>query len=155
MAALTLTCSVFDAQPKNVEEGVVSVSGQYTWSTSVPGTVGDIVFLAKIPHGAKFVDCYFDHTTGAAGGSAFTMQYGFAKGGASGGAASYSAVCSAGNAGAVIRKTVLGVPADISCSDSDPNRWGILSAQIVANTSPTAVNALNFVYTYRCDGAGG
>jgi len=154
MAVATYTCTVFDAQPKTVHEGVCSVSGSWASVTATRLTIGDVIFLAKIPHGARYVDSYFDHTTAAAGGAAFTMQYGFAKGGAAAGAASLSAINSAGNSAAILRKTVLGVPAAVSVTDSDPNRWGILCASVVANTSPTAVAAINFIYTYRMDEPG-
>ena len=150
MAVRTLTCSVFDAQPKMVQEGVVSVSGKYTGDATAY-TIGDTILLAKIPHGAKFVDCYFDHSTGA---TAFGVDYGFSKGGASGGGASLSALVTAGAQAGILRKTVLGVPADISVSDNDVDRWGILAATCVSGTTTTSL-IINFVYTYRIDGAGG
>ena len=151
MAVRTLTCSVFDAQPKNVHEGVVSVSGQYRGDATAY-TVGDTIFLAKIPHGAKFVDCYFDHSTGAA---ACTVDYGYAKGGAAAGAASLSALSSALATATVGRKTVMGIIADISVSDTEINRYGILAATVVGLTSTTTSLIVNFIYTYRTDGAGG
>lgn len=150
MAVRTLTCSVFDQQPKQVQEGVVSISGQYRGDATAY-TTGDTIFLAKIPHGAKFVDCYFDHSTGA---TAFGLDYGYAKGGAAAGAASLSALVSAGAQAAILRKTTVGTIADISVSDTHIARYGILAATAVSGTTTTSL-IINFIYTYRCDGAGG
>ena len=151
MATTTYTCTVFDAQPKAVQEGVVSVSGTIN-SAAVAWSTGDIVFLAKIPHGAKYVSMQVDHSTGA---TAHAIDYGWAKGGAAGGAASYSALIAAGAQATILTKNVMGVPADVSCSDSDPNRWGILAAKVGVTGTTTTSLFINFIYTYRTDGAGG
>lgn len=151
MATATVTCTVFDAQPKYLEDGVISVSGSYNSGATALST-GDIVFLAKLPHGAKYVSFEADHSTGA---TAHACDYGYAKGGAAGGGASLSALVAAGAQAAILRKTVLGIPADISCSDSDPNRWGILAAKVGVTGTTTTSLIINFTYCYRCDGAGG
>lgn len=150
MAVRTLTCSVFDSQPKNVETGIVSVSGTYT-GDATKYTVGDTILLAKIPHGAKYVSFECDHSTGA---TAAGVDFGYSKGGAAGGGASLSALVSAGAQATINRKTTLGIPADISVSDNDVNRWGILAATVVSGTTTTSL-VINFTYCYRVDGAGG
>lgn len=148
MAVRTLTCSVFDAIPKaGGEMGVISISGKYTGDATAY-TIGDTILLAKIPHGAKYVSCEFDHSTGA---TAFGVDYGFSKGGASGGGASLSALVTAGAQATILRKTVLGIPADISVSDNDVNRYGILAATCVSGTTTTSL-VINFTYCYRTDG---
>ena len=147
----TYTSTVFAAQPKAVQEGVMSISGQYNSGATALAS-GDVIFLAKIPHGAKYVSFEADHSTGA---TAHAVDYGFAKGGAAGGGASLSALVSAGAQATILRKTVLGVPADISVSDNDVNRWGILSAQAAVTGTTTTSLIINFTYCYRVDGAGG
>lgn len=142
----TYTCTTFNAQPKSIHAGVNSVSGSVTITAG--SSVGDIVFLAKIPHGAKYVAIQADHTSGAA---AMGVDYGLASGGP-GGAASLSCYISAGATNTILTKNIAGVPADVSVSDTDPNRYGILSAK-VASGSMTASLIINFVFSYRIDGA--
>lgn len=144
MAVRTLTCSVFDAPAKNVHVGVQSVSGNYTGDATAY-TIGDVIFLAKIPHGAKYVSCEFDHSTGS---TAFGVDYGFASGGAAGGGSSLSALVTAGAQASILRKTVAGVPADISVSDNDTARYGILAAKVASGTTTTSL-VINFTYCYR------
>lgn len=143
----TYTCTTFNAQPKSVHAGVNSVSGSVTIGPA--SSVGDIVFLAKLPHGAKYVNIQADHTSGAA---ALGVDYGLQTGGP-GGAASISCYISAGATNTILTKNVAGVPADVSNSDTDPNRFGILAAK-VASGSMTASLIINFIFSYRVDGAG-
>lgn len=143
----TYTCTTFNAQPKQVHAGVNSVSGVVTIGPA--SSVGDIVFLAKVPHGAKYVHIQADHTSGAA---AMGVDYGLSTGGP-GGAATLSCYISAGATNTVLTKNVAGIPADVSNSDTDPNRFGILSAK-VASGSMTVSLQIAFVFTYRVDGAG-
>ena len=53
MATATYTCTTFNSLPKYNHTGVQSVSGSVV--ATATSTVGDVFFLAKIPHGAKFV----------------------------------------------------------------------------------------------------
>ncbi len=82
----TYTCTTFDAQPKYNATGVQSVSGSVTLTAA--SAVNDVIFLAKVPHGAKFVSIEADHSTGA---TSQALSYGLATGGAAGGTASLSA----------------------------------------------------------------
>ena len=144
----TYTSTVFaNNQPKAVHVGNSSVSGQINLAATASST-GDVLFLAKIPHGAKFISIEVDHTTGA---TTQVLTYGLASGGP-GGSATYSCfIANAGGAqGAIIRKTVLGVPADVSVSDLDPNRYGILSAKVESGTATTSL-IVNFIFNYRMD----
>lgn len=149
MAVGTYTCTVFNSQPKMVHAGVVSVSGTFNYGTTA-STVGDVIFLAKIPHGANFVNLETDHTTGA---STQVLSYGLASGGP-GGSATYSCFIASGNQATLNRRNVLGVPAQISVSDNDPNRYGIFAAKVESGTTTTSL-IINFVLTYRTDGLGG
>jgi len=145
MATATYTSTVFlNNQPKAVHAGVNSVSGSVM--ATAASTVGDVFFLAKIPHGAKFVDMQVDHTTGA---TTQALSYGLATGGP-GGTATYSCFIASGAQATILRKTVLGVPADISVSDGATDRYGILSAKVESG-SPTTSLIVNFIFSYRMD----
>ena len=145
MATATYTSTVFlNNQPKAVHAGVNSVSGSVM--ATAASTVGDVFFLAKIPHGAKFVDMQVDHTTGA---TTQALSYGLAVGGP-GGTATYSCFIASGAQATILRKTVLGVPADVSVSDGATDRYGILSAKVESGT-PTTSLIVNFIFSYRMD----
>ena len=145
MATATYTSTVFlNNQPKAVHAGVNSVSGSVM--ATAASTVGDVFFLAKIPHGAKFVDMQVDHTTGA---TTQALSYGLAVGGP-GGTATYSCFIASGAQATILRKTVLGVPADISVSDAASDRYGILAAKVESG-SPTTSLIVNFIFSYRMD----
>ena len=150
MAVQTLTSTVFDQPAKRVQIGNITVGG----TILVPGTtntLSDVIFLAKIPHGAAVVDVLCDHTTVQ---TAMGVKYGLATGTRAGGGASYSAFTAATAKATVTRKTRLGVvtdcPVTISVSDSDPNRYGIFCAVLSTGTT-TDSYAINFSITYRCD----
>ena len=145
MATATYTSTVFlNNQPKAVHAGVNSVSGSVM--ATAASTVGDVFFLAKIPHGAKFVDMQVDHTTGA---TTQALSYGLAVGGP-GGTATYSCFIASGAQATILRKTVLGVPADVSVSDAASDRYGILAAKVESG-SPTTSLIVNFIFSYRMD----
>jgi len=142
----TYTSTVFaNNQPKNVHAGVNSVSGQINLGATA-SSAGDILFLAKVPHGAKFVSIEVDHTTGA---TTQALSYGLASGGPAG-SATFSCFIASGAQATQLCKTVLGVPADVSCSDLDPNRYGILSAKVESGTATTSL-IVNFIFNYRMD----
>ena len=145
----TYTCTIFNAQPKFVHAGVASVSGNFNLGATA-SSVGDVIFLAKVPHASNFVSLECDHSTGS---TALALSYGLASGGPAG-SATFSAYIASGAQATMLRRTVLGVPAQISCSDADPNRYGILSAKVESGTMTTSL-IINFVYTYRTDGLGG
>src|SRR5690348_9112433 len=87
MATATYTCTVFNGQPKFNPTGDMTVAGNVVWSAT--STVGDIAFMAKIPHGAKIVDFAEYHTTGA---TSQAISFGFDRGVAAGGGANLSAL---------------------------------------------------------------
>lgn len=145
----TFTSTTFaNNQPKAVHAGNQSVSGQAV----VPGTgtapsAGDIVFLAKIPHGAVIVEFKEDHTCVDTIG----ISFGLATGGPSG-QATYSALIASGAKATMNRMSVLNTSlgVTVSCSDTDPNRYGILSAKVESG-SLTATATINWCVIYRMD----
>lgn len=146
----TYTSTTFaNQQPKGVHVGRLSVGGQ----TVVPQTgtapsAGDIVFLAKIPHGAVIEDIIVDHTCA----DTIAISYGLASGGPAG-SATFSALAAGVAKDTLTRRTAKGLPGGltVSCSDNDPNRYGIFSAKVESG-SLTATATINFVVIFRNDG---
>ena len=62
MTLATYTSTVYNNSAKFTHIGNVTVDGTAKWTAA--GSVGDVLFLAKIPNGAKIVDCYEYHTSG-------------------------------------------------------------------------------------------
>lgn len=152
MATATYTSTVFNASPKFLERGLVHVHGQVAWGAT--STVGDVGFLAKIPHGAKIVDFYEYHTTGA---STQALSFGFDRGIAAGGAGNLSCLLASG-AQATMNRFSLATspnagngPMQISLSDTDTVRYAILEAKLESGTTTTSL-FVNFSLTYRFDG---
>ena len=141
----TLTATTFANQPKSVHVGVNSVSGTYN-SGATAASIGDVIFLAKIPNGAKFVSIQEDHTTGA---TALGVSFGLGSGGPAG-SATYSCFIASGAQATNNRKNVLGIPADVSLSANDPNSYGILAAKVESGTGTTSL-IINWIYNYRMD----
>lgn len=144
----TYTSTVFANEPKAVHVGNMAVSGQYSFGATASST-GDVVFLAKIPHGAVIVDFMENHTTGA---TTQPISFGMALGGASGGAASFSCFIASGTQGAVNRLSVLGIPLTVSVSDNRTERWAPLAAKVEGGSATTSL-IINWVCTYRMDSA--
>lgn len=142
----TYTSTTFaNNQPKAVHAGNQSVSGSFTFP--VASSAGDVVFLCKIPHGATIVDLIEDHTTGA---TATGVSFGLASGGPAG-SATLSCFIAAGAIATVNRMSALGGRnLVVSCSDSDPNRYGILSASPASGTQTTSL-IINWTLIYRMD----
>lgn len=141
----TLTATTFANQPKAVHVGVNSVSGTFN-SGATAASIGDVIFLAKLPNGAKFVSIEEDHSTGA---TALGVSFGLASGGPAG-SATYSCFIASGAQATNNRKNVLGIPAELSLSANDPNSYGILAAKVESGTGTTSL-IINFVYNYRMD----
>jgi hypothetical protein len=145
MATYTSTLFAIN-QPKAVHAGNQSVSGQIAWTAA--SSIGDVAFLCKIPHGATIVDVIEDHTTGA---TATALKFGLATGHPNaGGGASYSCFIAAGAQATVNRRSVLGLPVQVSVSDLDPNRYGIFTAKMASGTATTSL-IVNFTVIYRMD----
>lgn len=149
VTAATYTCTVFNNSPKYQYIGDQSVSGKIVWG---PGTVGDILFLAKVPHGAKIVDCAEYHSNGQ---TAVGLSFGFDRGIAAGGAGNYSCLISSGAVATMNRMSFAnsptGAPVVISLSDLDPVRYAVLVALAESGTV-TITTSVAFRLTYRFDG---
>lgn len=148
MATATYTCSVFkNNTPKFSPIGNIGVGGSVMWTAT--STVGDIAFLAKVPHGAKIIDISERHSTGAA---AQALSFGFDRGIAAGGAGNLSILISSGAQGAKNSWNFNGGPLQISLSDLDPVRYAILQAKVESGTTTTSLFIENFFLSYRFDG---
>lgn len=147
MALSTYTSTVWTNTPKAVHIGSNSVSGQIMWTAT--STVGDVAFLAKIPHGATIVDLIEDHSTGA---TAQALKFGLDRGVAAGGAGNRSIFIAAGAQATVNRRSVVGIPVTVSVSDTDANRYATLTAQVASGTTTTSL-VVNFTVIYRTDGS--
>src|ERR1043166_8178943 len=147
MAVLSATASTYLSTPKAPHIGNTTVMASYAWGAT-SATVGDIIYLAKIPQGARIVEVIEDHSTGA---TASVVRNGLARGWTTGGGASHSQVIANGAQATVNRRNVLGLPPIISVSDSDPNRFGDLVAKVESGTTTTSL-FLNVVVIYTVDG---
>lgn len=144
----TLTATTFaNYQPLYNENGVQGVRIAFNSGATTLAT-GDVVFLAKIPHGALPMDLVEDHSTGA---TTYGIKFGLASGGPAG-SATFSCYIASGAQATKNRLSVLGMPAQVSCSDGDPNRYGILAAKVATATTTTSV-IINAIFTYKTDGS--
>ena len=107
MATATYTSTVYKNNPaKFTHIGNLAYSGQVAWSAT--STVGDIAFLAKVPHGAQIVDFWEYHTTGAA---AQGVKFGFAYSGiAAGGGGNASCLIASGAQATMNRMSLAASP---------------------------------------------
>jgi hypothetical protein len=150
MAVATYTSSVFTAGGvKDVFVGNQAVSGKMVYS----GTVGDIVFLAKVPNGAKIVDFYEYHSNGQ---TAAAVSFGFDRGVAAGGGGNASCLVSSGAVAGTGNRMNLalapdGQPVTISLSDLDPVRYAILVGKAESGSFTISLS-IGFVLSYRKDG---
>jgi len=160
MAVQTYTCTIAKNQvPKTVQEGDQSVSGfimEAGGTNAGASTIGDILILCKIPHGARIVDFWEYHSTGA---STQGLQFGLSKGVAAGGGAGLSCFLASSAQNTMNRfsmtnwKAVAGTvgPPTVSVSDTDTSRYANLQAQIVSGTTTTSLKVW-FNIIYRMDG---
>ena len=150
MATATYTCTTFMNTPKAVHVGDQSVSGNVVWTAT--STVGDIAFLAKIPHGATIVDFIEYHTTGA---TAQALSFGLGSGAAAGGGANLSVLVSSGAQATMNRfsfaNTLGKAPQVVSVSDLDTQRYAILQAKVESGSTTTSLK-VSFIINYRMDG---
>ncbi len=154
----TFTSTVYKSNPaKFWQVGNVSVSGQFNWASAVgaAASVGDVVFLAKVPNGAKIVDFYEYHSANA---SAFSINVGFDRGAAAGGGSGVSCMGS-GVAQATMNRLSLAAslatgnaPMTISLSDLDTVKYCALQATVVGPNTGTTSVFINFCLIYRFDG---
>ena len=144
----TYSSSLMANTPKAVHAGVNAISVTYLGGTTT-ASAGDIIHLAKIPHGARILEVIEDHSTGA---TAHGLSLGLATGGTAGGGASFSMLLSAVAQATKNRLSVLGIPALVSVSDGDPNRYGILAAKCAESGTATVSLVLNVTVLYSTDG---
>lgn len=147
----TYTSTVYaNNQAVQVHKGEVTVSGQWVGTSAT--TDADVVFLAKIPHGAIVVEFAVDHSATV---TTYAVDYGLAKGAASDGGASLSCFVSALANATISRKNLQFTDGtdkiQVSCSASDSGHFGIFAAKIGTNTSTTNAPIINFSITYRND----
>ena len=150
MALATYTCTIFANQPKYAEKGNITVDGQVKWTAA--GSVGDVLFCCKVPHGAKIVDFMEYHSNGQ---TAAAIDWGFNKGIAAGGGANASCLVSGGAVATMNRMSYAasptGGPLRISLSDLDPVRYAVLIGVAASGTFTISVSVA-FSITYRSDG---
>lgn len=146
----TYTASVFNNTPKAIHIGNSTVDGAFQWTAA--GTVGDTIFLARVPHGAHVVDFYEYHTSGQ---TAAAISFGFDRGIAAGGAGNASCLVSSGAIATMNRMSLATTPTPagvtISLSDLDPVRYAVLVAKAESGTFTITVSG-GFSLTYRIDG---
>lgn len=152
MAVATYTSTIYaNNAPKSVHTGDFTVSGKMVYS----GTVGDILFLTKVPHGARIVNFQEYHSNGE---TAAAFSFGFNKGIAAGGGGNHSCLIASGAVATMNRMSFAasptGSPVQISLSDTDPVRFATLTAKAESGTFTISVS-LGFALTYRMDEADG
>ncbi len=156
VAAATYTCTIYGSATRNMPKvdhvGDVSISGKIVHV----GTVDDVLFLCKIPHGATIVDFYESHTNGA---TAAAYGFGLSKGVVAGGGGDLSCLILSGDGvvGATTQRVNLAAwdvaynfPPSVSLSDSDPVRYAAVCAKATSGTFTVSVS-LRFCLTYRMD----
>lgn len=141
------TATTYMNPAKEVHTGVNCVAVSYNFG-AVSASAGDVVLLAKIPHGARILDIKEDHTCGAA---ACAVSIGLKTGGP-GGAATVSAYLASGTITAVNRMAIKGIPPLVSVSDASGDRFGILQAQVTSIGTATVSLEINCTVFYTCDG---
>lgn len=146
MAVTTYTSTLQTATPKAPHIGNCSVAVSFMWTAA--STIGDVVFLAKIPQGARIIEFTEDHSTGA---TAQALSFGFDRGIAAGGAGNLSILIASGAQATKNRLSVLGLPPIISVSDGDPLRFAWLAGKVESGTTTTSL-VVNAVLTYTMDG---
>jgi hypothetical protein len=150
MALATYTTSVYAAQPKYTHIGVVEVSGKFAWTAA--GSVGDIIYAAKVPNGARIVDFHEYHSNGQ---TAAAMDWGFNRGIAAGGGANASCLISGGAVATENRLAFAaspnGGPLTISLSDLDPTGFAVLIGKAASGTFTISVSGA-FSLLYRFEG---
>lgn len=152
MASTTYTATTFtNLQPKQNATGNQTVSGQFKSGANVL-SAGDVIFLAKIPHGARIVEFAVDHSTSETN---LGVDYGMETGGSiAGGGADLSQFATALARATIIRHNLRRASGNdgyvVSVSDSSAVRYGIFACKPVSGSASTSF-IVNFSITYRCD----
>ena len=141
------TATTYMNPAKRVHAGVNAIAISYDHAANT-ASAGDIVLLAKLPHGARVVDFWEDHSTGA---TSAAVSFGLKTGGP-GGSATYSLFISAGAQATKNRLSIMGIPPVISVSDGSGERFGVLCAKLTESGTATTSMKINCVMFYVCDG---
>ena len=153
----TLTSTTYDKNPaKFLHAGNVTVQGRYSFAADAgaAASVGDIVWLCKVPNGAKIVDFYEYHSANA---SAMAASFGFDRGIAAGGAGNLSCLLASGaqattNRMALSASSKTGnMPETISISDLDPVRYVALACKLEGPNTGTTSVYISWSLTFRMD----
>ena len=141
------TATTYMNPAKRVHSGVNAIAISYNFG-AVSASAGDVVLLAKLPHGARVVDLKEDHTCGAA---ACAISIGLKTGGPAG-AATVSCYLASGTIAAVNRMAIKGLAPLVSVSDASGERFGILQAQVTSIGTATVSLEINCTVFYVTDG---
>ncbi len=153
MAVSTYTSSVWEKFPPAAPHiGNKTVQGKMQWTAA--GTVGDILWMAKVPHGARIIDFAEYHSNGQ---TAAAISFGFDRGIAAGGGGNKSCLMASGAVATMNRFSFAtapsGLPLQISLSDTDPLRYATLVGLAESGTFTISVS-VTFSLTYSMDNAG-
>jgi hypothetical protein len=152
-ASVTYTSSIYEKFPAKAPHiGNTTVQGKTQWTAA--GSVGDVLFLAKVPHGARIIDFWEYHSSGQ---TAAALSFGFDRGIASGGGGNKSCLIASGAIATMNRMSAAtfpsGIPLQISLSDTDPLRYATLVGLAESGTFTITVS-VSFGLTYSMDAAG-
>ena len=138
------TATTYMNPAKRAHFGVNAIAVNYVLASA---SIGDVILLAKLPHGARIVDFWEQHTAADTLGISFGL-----KTGGPGGSATYSLLVSAGAKGSRNTYGISAIPALVSASDADSNRFGVLAAKLDSGSATTTGATINCVCLYVCDG---
>lgn len=135
MAAITYTStSVANNQIRKLHEGVTALTVNYnSGATSI--SAGDVILLARVPHGCTILDFVENHSTGAATG-VFDI-----------GLTSNLSAFGTALAQATVNRATKGIPYDISVSDDSNVRYVTVAAVKISGTTTTS-NIINITLYY-------
>lgn len=154
MAVSTITSSYWEKNPPKAPHIGNTTVGPIKMQWLAAGTVGDILWIAKIPHGARVVELREQHSNGE---TAAALSFGFNKGVAAGGGGNASCLISSGAVATMNRMSFAAFPAgwtgQISLSDTDPVRYTTLIAKAESGTF-TISCSLMVSFDYTMDAAG-
>jgi len=147
----TYTSTIYESQAggKFIHAGNQSVSGKIVFN----GSVGDVLFLAKVPNNATIVDFSEYHTSGE---SAASISFGIDRG-VLNGMGDYACLVNQGQLGTTNRWSFgrwpagANFPPSISLSDLDPVIFSRLVGRVDGG-SVTASTSVVFTLTYQMDG---
>src|SRR5687768_8462171 len=108
MAVSTYTSTGYDKSTQKSPHIGDTTIGPYKVQWTAAGTVGDVLLLAKVPHGARVVEFREYHSSGQ---TAAALDFGFNKGVAAGGGANASCLISGGAIATMNRSSFAAYPA--------------------------------------------